>query len=254
MFINLPSSFPKDRFLEFGLLAAGLFPKLLSNEHLSDLNVPHPRRLHLDRSWMAVAYRYRSCAEHNEEFKALLNDASELWKEWGSDEEQNYKLERCLYGFFMNGLSIFESFVFCLNFVGDALQPGSFPNVNAPKKIKLENTVEAFKAAFPHLAITTRLAALAQQKDYQRIDGVRNILAHRLGGRRNVSSSNVVVRDGTFNHTRKEVWHLPGMSDELIFDEEMTQRCLNGITNQLTSLVEASIELLQQKNLRKAPP
>jgi hypothetical protein len=208
--------------------------------------------MHFNRSWMAVAYRYRTCADHSEEFKTLVRSASDLWKEWGEDEEQNYKLERCLYGFFMNGLSIFESFGFCLYFVGAAQQPRNFPHVTEPKKITLEKTAKAFDAAFPHLSIATRLAALPQEKDFKRIDGVRNILAHRLGGRRNVSGSSVIQRDGTSTHTRKEVWHVPGSNDELIFDDQMTQRCLDGITSLLTSLVEASIEFAKKSKSAKA--
>src|SRR5215472_10658543 len=81
MFIALPPSFPKDKFQEFGLLAAQFFPKLLSDGFLSD---PLQSRIHLDRSWMAVAYRYRECAEHNEEFKALLRGANETMEGVGS--------------------------------------------------------------------------------------------------------------------------------------------------------------------------
>jgi hypothetical protein len=45
-------------------------------------------------AWLAVRYRYRICAECNDEFKALLANASQLWRAWTADEEQNYKLER----------------------------------------------------------------------------------------------------------------------------------------------------------------
>jgi len=251
MFIALPPSFPKDKFQEFGLLAAQFFPKLLSDGFLSD---PLQSRIHLDRSWMAVAYRYRECAEHNEEFKALLRGANELWKEWGADEEQNYKLEKCIYGFFTNGLSIFESLGYCLYFVGAALQTVDFPHVQQPKKITLDKTAKAFQAAFPGLLITSRLAALPQEPEFKRLDTVRNILAHRLSGRRNVRGESIHHSDGTFTHTREEVWHIPGSSDELIFDEEMIQRCLDGITGLLTSLVEASIEFARRHVSVKASP
>jgi hypothetical protein len=239
MFITLPPSFPTDKFQEFGLLASVFFPKILSDE---DLNDPLQRQLHFNRSWMAVAYRYRACAEHNEEFKTLLRDASELWKEWGADEEQNYKLEKCLYGFFTNGLSVFESLGYCLYFIGAALRPGDFPHVQEPKKITLDRTAKAFKIAFPNLSITNRLAALPQEPEFKRLDAVRNILAHRLGGRRHVRGQGVMHSDGTFTHTREEFWYIPGSSDAMAFDDEMIQRCLDGLTGLLTSIVGASTE------------
>ncbi|MCX5867933.1 MAG: hypothetical protein NT009_10765 [Proteobacteria bacterium] len=200
---------------------------------------------------MAVEYRYRTCAELNEEFKTLLSGANNLWKEWGDDEELNYKLERCLYGFFMNGLSIFESFGFCLYFVGAALQPENFSHVSEPKRINLEETIKAFRKAFPDLSITTRLETLTQEKDFKHIKDFRNILAHRLVGRRIVHSDGITHRDGTYTYTRKEKWHVLGSSDELIFDEEMTQRSMDGITSLLTSLVEASIEFVQKSKPAK---
>jgi len=58
----------------------------------------------------AVRYRYRLCTECSEEFKALLANPSETWQAGWGDEELMYKLERCIYVFFMSGLSVFESF------------------------------------------------------------------------------------------------------------------------------------------------
>jgi len=194
---------------------------------------------------MAVAYRYRTCAEHNDEFRALLRGASDLWREWGVDEEQNYKLERCLYGFFTNGLSVFESLGYCLYFVGAALQPGDFPDVSRPRNINLKQTADAFKIAFAHVSVTTLLAVLAHEPHFKRLSDIRNALAHRLGGRRGIQETTVIHEDSTSNHTRKEIWYIPGLIDSMPFDEEMTQRCLGGITRLLNSLVEASVEFIQ---------
>jgi hypothetical protein len=85
------------------------------------------------RSSQAVGYRYLACAECNEDFKALFVNAPERWREWNDDPEHSYKLERCLYTFFMNGLSVFESLAFCLYFVGGTIRPELFPHTSNPE-------------------------------------------------------------------------------------------------------------------------
>jgi hypothetical protein len=138
----MPSSFPAD-FQAFGRATIPFFPKVLSDEDLSD---PLQRRLQFERSWQAVRYRYRICAECNDEFKSLLANASEKFKAGWEDEELTYNLERSIYTFFMSGLSVFESFGFCLYFLGGALQPSDFPDIAKPKKITLETTSKAFES------------------------------------------------------------------------------------------------------------
>jgi hypothetical protein len=97
---------------------------LLTDEALYDTL---EKRRHFDWSWQAVRYRYRSCAECSEEFKALLDIASQAFVSGMGDEEVTYRLERCIYVFFMGALSVFDSFALCVYFLGDAIQPGAFP-------------------------------------------------------------------------------------------------------------------------------
>src|SRR4051794_37671957 len=104
MDITMPESFPLEEFRAFLSAASAFLPKFLSEE---DLNDPLQRKRHLDWSWQAVRYRYRSCSETNEEFKAVLNDAPDWWKAGWGDEEATYKVERCIYMFFMSSLSVF---------------------------------------------------------------------------------------------------------------------------------------------------
>ena len=232
-------------------MAATLFPAPLSHE---DLNDPILSRLHFDRSWMAVACRYRACGEQNEDFKTLLRGASDFWSEWGADEEQDYKLERCLYAFFMNAHSIFESLGYCLYFVGAAVKPAEFTHVTEPKKITLEETSRAYRTAFPKTRVARELEGLLEKAEYRQIKEIRNILAHRLVGRRHVHSSIRDARHGRYTGTRKEFLFLPGASVELQFDAEMTQRCLDPITSLLTSLLDASIDFARNTNAADISP
>lgn len=243
---TVPSSFPMDAFRAFGIEATAFLPKLLSDEDLLD---PLARRCQFDWSWQAVRYRYRICTECAEEFKALLANPSESWVAGWGDEELTYRLERCIYIFFMGGLSVFESFGFCLYFLGSALRPDDFPHVAAPKKITLSETSKAFLEAFPDAVITGGLAALLQRPEFTTIDGFRNILAHRLGGRRSVRSWS----NGT-THAHEETWHIPGSTADLDFDINMLHRQLDEITGMLTTLIVAAREFVESQKSARAKP
>ena len=114
MNFTIPATFPDSEFRAFGIAASNLFPGLLSDEVLYD---PQEKRRHFDLSWQAVRYRYRSCCEWNEEFRTLLDNPSEEWQAGWGDEELTYRLERCIYIFFMGALSVFDSFALCLYFL-----------------------------------------------------------------------------------------------------------------------------------------
>ncbi len=80
--------------------------------------------------------------------KGLLANASETWRAGWPDEELTYRLERCIYMFFMSGLSVFDSFALSLYFLGHAIQPGDFPSVAKPRNITRSATAKAYGAAF----------------------------------------------------------------------------------------------------------
>jgi hypothetical protein len=244
MTFSMPSTFPHDTFQEFGKLASKLFPAVLSNENLDD---PFQERQHFERAWLAVRYRYRACSEQNEAFKALLEHTTDLWREWGADEEQNYKLEQCLYHFFMNCLSVFDSLTFCLYFVGAMIDPKHFSHVSKPKNITLKTTINAFASAFPNAPITNHLRKLSEDPEFKRIDTIRNILAHRLTGRRNVHSSGATNADGTYTQTREDIWYIPGSNDKLEFSEKLIQHHLEEATQLLTTLVSVSLEFVKSE-------
>ncbi|MFN0166582.1 MAG: hypothetical protein ACKV22_09125 [Bryobacteraceae bacterium] len=243
MDITMPLAFPIDEFRAFLSAASRFLAKLLSDE---DLNDPLQRKRHFDWSWQAVRYRYRSCAEANDEFKALLGSASEWWKAGWGDEEMTYRLERCIYTFFMSGLSVFDSFAFCLYYLGNALNPAEFPCVVTPRKISRERTAKAFGKAFPTASVTSALVALGDDPRFQMLDHVRNLVAHRLSGRRSASAGSIMNADGTFTERwHKEKWHIPGISGELMFDEDLLQRQLDDITDTLKPIVDAAREFAE---------
>lgn len=245
----MPSSFPMDEFRAFGLATVPLFPKVLSDD---DLNDPLKRRSHCDSAWQAVRYRFRICAECNEELKGLLANPSEMWRAGWGDEELTYELERCIYTFFMSGLSAFESFGYCLCFGGHALNPSAFPDVATPRTITLKRTTRAFTAAFPNAPITGILTGLSTDVRFTVVDAIRNVLAHRLSGRLTTRSSGTLQKDGTqTTDWHEETWHIPGSTTTLNFDDEMLQRRLDDIAVVLKTLILAAREFAESSKQAK---
>ena len=140
----VPKTFPQNDFLEFGKLASAFFPSLLSDDNLND---PHKKLSHFQMAWLAVRYRYRACSEYNEEFKRVFAAAmeSDLFREWSEGEEHHYALNKCLYGFFTNALSVFDNIGFCLYFLATMINPSRFPSVSDPKRINIKATRDAFQ-------------------------------------------------------------------------------------------------------------
>jgi hypothetical protein len=238
MNFTMPSTFPTSEFQAFGIAASNFFPALLSDEVLYD---PQEKRRHFDLSWQAVRYRYRACCECNDEFKALLDNPSEEWQAGWGDEELTYRLERCIYIFFMGALSVFDSFALCLYFLGNAIQPAAFSDVSNPRKITRASTQRAMNVAFPKDAITGLLVGLSQDMRFSTKDAFRNLLAHRLSGRRSVRSSGTLNTDGTYTTDfHEETWQIPGATGKLVFDKDMLERQLADVADILSALATAA--------------
>lgn len=252
MDITMPATFPEREFRAFGIAASNFFPGLLSDEVLYD---PQEKRRHFDLSWQAVRYRYRSCAECSDEFKALLDSPSEMWQAGWGDEELTYKLERSIYIFFMSALSIFDSFALSLYFLGNAMRAASFPDVANPRKITRTTTHRAMTAAFPHDVVTGLIGGLPQDARFATIDAIRNLLAHRISGRRSVRSSGTLQKDGSYTTDfHEETWHIPGATGKLVFDRELLQRHLDDITALLSSLAGAARTFAESHQSVKPSP
>jgi len=156
------------------------------------------------------------------------------------DEEVDYTLERCIYVFFTSSLSLFESFGFCLYFLGNAAQPSAFPHIVDPRKITLEKTRKAFVKVFPQEGATQELVQLSQRPEYGEIDEVRNILGHRLLGTRSIHSIGMTQSDGTHTEDRQETWYIPGCSRKLSLNDSMLFDRLKNLTDLFTRLALAA--------------
>ena len=234
----MPAAFPSRTFRAFGIASARFFPRVLSDEYLSD---PVHRTTQHQWSWQAVRYRYRTCSETADEFQVLVASGDEGWRVgMAQNEELTYKLERCIYIFFLNALSIFESFAFCLYFVGSGVRPSAFPLVRNPRRITIKLTAEVYEKEFPKAAISDELKQFLSSAEFRRIDVIRNLLAHRVSGRKSVQGWSTVSGQTILEHRREESWHIPGCPEKLQFSGDMLHAELRQLTVKLRSLVTAA--------------
>lgn len=131
-------------------------------------------------SWLAIAYRFRSCAEYDKSFTASVKRAGAT-----PVEPERYIQERDLYNFFVSGLSSLESMGYGLYFIGFVLEPTAFGlavSSNDFRRIDLKNTVvrDFMRSSFAQEQISSKLNALIHHSNYIQWEKIRNILAHRI--------------------------------------------------------------------------
>lgn len=108
----------------------------------------HPAWSHYAIAWNALAYRFLSCKEYNDEFTASILGAGD-----GPISPERYIQEKALFGFFTTGLAAIENFCYALYAIGAILDSQNFP-LTKPKSIDIERTRKQFVVAFAGEAIT----------------------------------------------------------------------------------------------------
>jgi hypothetical protein len=127
-------------------------------------------------AWNAVAYRFRAVADHDEAFVLAL---------FPDTHENRYKQEKELFGFFVSGLSVLESFSYGLYFLASLVASQHFP-IQKRQEITLKVTGQCFDRAFPKKPITLCLHSLLNEVTYLEWKRIRNTLAHRCAPGRNI--------------------------------------------------------------------
>jgi hypothetical protein len=138
-------------------------------------------------------------------------------------------------------VSIFDSFALSLYFLGNAIQAAAFPDVASPRNITRASTHKAMSITFPADPSTGLLGNLLIDARFMAIDHIRNLLGHRISGRRSVRSSGTLRKDGCYTTDfHEETWHIPGATAKLVFDRDLLQRHLDDITVLLSSFAGAA--------------
>jgi hypothetical protein len=101
--------------------------------------------------WSAIGYRFYACAEYDESF------GRSFLRHGGSPSSlERHGQERDLYGFFVTGLSVIESFCYGLYSIAAMLRSDRFPiTTNENKKNVEPNMVAAkFASVYPQEPVT----------------------------------------------------------------------------------------------------
>ncbi|HYU76632.1 MAG TPA: hypothetical protein VEL31_28510 [Ktedonobacteraceae bacterium] len=149
---------------------------------------------HFYNAWVGVAFRFRACATHSEDFTAIFQRT-----QGAARGEDMYREDDALFGFFVKGLSALESFYYSLYALGALIvmskqEPkvppsAQFPLLthlvdpaqrSGPRRITPEETHRAYTQAFPGLPTTEFLDRILRDEMYKEWSQIRNILAHRV--------------------------------------------------------------------------
>jgi hypothetical protein len=125
-------------------------------------------------AWNGVAYRYVSFDEYGKELDAKLPGTGFV--------DSRYEQERCLFGFFVTGLSVLECTCYTAYAIGAAIAPDFFPfeSQQSMQAVSISSTVGRYKRSpFKETGLHKALAQLNKDRALTDWRRRRNFIAHR---------------------------------------------------------------------------
>jgi hypothetical protein len=178
--------------------------------------------------WVALGHRFRACAEYDESFV-------ESFRQHGGSPPplERHGQERDLYGFFVSGLSVVESFCYGLYGIASMLRSDRFPiqTDDEKRRINPQMVTDKFASVFPGEPVTQELSALMGNQNFGKWKDVRNMLAHRASPGRRHSITLPVGREA---ERGTSAW------GNLTLSEHVTADRRRWLSNTLGSLLRAT--------------
>jgi hypothetical protein len=192
---------------------------------------------HLSGGHNGVRYRLRACADYSEEFTQSVQRFGD-----SPPADKRYQQERQLFGFFLSGYAVLDSFSFFLYFAAAHLQPSHFPTqlLGHIKSISCKSTPAAFAKAFLGEDITAALNAVLAEQMFKDWDAYRNVLAHRAAPGRLIYAS-----VGSSAPDPAADWKI-GSAASLKIDASLTPPRLAWLVHTLSGLVVAADTFTQK--------
>ena len=223
--LALPAPFPEDLFEAVKTRVSGA---MLSSS---------PEQDHLGHAHIAVRYRLRACADYSEEFTRSIQTFKN-----GVAGVERYQQDRQLFGFFLSGYAVLDSFSFFMHFTAAHLKPRQF-RTQLPghiKNIDFKRISGGFLTAFANEAITTELKRVAADPMLEDWGIIRNILAHRAAPARLLYASY-----GSPVPDPPAEWKIDS-NRTIPIDEHLTPPRLTWLVDTLAKLVVAVDEFTQR--------
>ena len=211
--LMVPADFPIQPFLS----AHNNFVALNKRITFSDVTF-----MEYSFAWNALAYRFRSCAEHDDKFtKSVVRFGI------APRIAERYHQEREFHAFFTCGLSTLESLSYGIFAVCSALDHLTFPFASEKdfKQINIKRTATAFLKKYPSHHFGISLENLVNSNEFQEWQRFRNMLTHRTSPGRSL----VMGKSGAL---------LRGQT--LMIDEQTTRKRRLWLADALTTLLTAA--------------
>jgi hypothetical protein len=186
-------------------------------------------------AWNALAYRYRSCHEHDRKFTNSVSSAGDAPR-----QPERYAQERELFGFFIAGYAAIESLCYGLFAIGSILKPEYFKMATEcqRKGINPGNTAKQFCGQFHKHRISTVLKQLTRSSEFDEWDKTRNVLIHRT-------------------HPARAFYHVPdmapppttarGLNTPMVIDPQTTASRRAWLAGRIHELLNAADEFTKKK-------
>jgi hypothetical protein len=127
-------------------------------------------------AWRAVAYRCRSCQEHDLALTESIQRAGSA-----PPQPERYLQERELFCFFVTGLAAIESLYYAAFAIASMLDSANFPMESSSdlRSINPRKTAERFSVCFREERLTRALQTTLNDDAYSEWKRIRNVLTHR---------------------------------------------------------------------------
>lgn len=220
----LPSAFPDALF------------EAIATRVVQKMKNPSPELDNFGGAQNGVRYRLRACADYAAEFTESIRRVGAA-----PPGIERYQQERQLFGFFVSGAAVLDSFSFFLYFAAAQLQPTCFPT--QPRditQIDVNSASGKFKNAFPGEMITSNLTNLVDDPNFKEWRKCRNILAHRAAPGRVIYAS-----VGSNSVDLAADWRIDSFG-KIKIDVNLTPPRLEWLLKTLAGLVEAADQFTQK--------
>jgi hypothetical protein len=180
------------------------------------------------RAFHAVLFRFIAANEYREEFGTAPEAPHNFL--------QFVRQEKLLYGFFNNGYSVIDSYLYGMYALGSALDPTSFPfsTDKYRREVGARTTSKKFTTAFPDDPFATILCDSLNDKTYTEWVDIRRMLTHRA----------VPSRNHFLAGDRPSEWQL---MDGIPINEQMIEERWSGFTRLVRILLTASAAFLESQ-------